>query len=82
MADKIHEVGKINTVATVNTEKQCKCQTSSSNSELELQIISLTKAIEEPSQLVNVGVAKRETKTSVVFRTYFMLFIVSSECMK
>lgn len=51
MADKIHEVSEISTVAAVNVEKQCKCRTdNSSNSALELQIISLTKAIEELSQ--------------------------------
>lgn len=50
MADKIHEVSEVSTVAAVNTEKQCKCQTNNSHSDLELQIISLTKAIEELSQ--------------------------------
>ncbi|XP_008178670.1 uncharacterized protein LOC103307937 [Acyrthosiphon pisum] len=50
MADKIHEVSEVSTVAAVNMEKQCKCQTNNSQSALELQIISLTKAIEELSQ--------------------------------
>jgi len=50
MADKIHEVSEVSTVATVNTEKQYKCQTNNSHSDLELQIISLKKAIEELSQ--------------------------------
>lgn len=46
MVDKIHEVSEISTVAAVNMEKQCKCQTSNSYSALELQVILLIKAIE------------------------------------
>jgi len=50
MADKIHEVSEVSTVAVVNTEKKCACQSSNSLSAFELQIASLTKAIEELNQ--------------------------------
>lgn len=51
MADKINEVNETNTIATVSaSSKQCNCRADESYSVLELQIASLTKAVEELSR--------------------------------
>jgi hypothetical protein len=47
MANKIYEVNETNTVAAVTIEKQCSCKNNNTQSAFEIQLNTLTKAVEE-----------------------------------